>query len=379
MIQNYEQIPLGKAQDLTQKKFGYLTALYRIKSNRKGTFWLCQCDCGNYVPVSATHLTSNHTTSCGCGRKQEQMKEMVGKQFGKLIVLSYDKTDTKGHTYWNCKCECGTEKVIRKDGLISGAVVSCGCYQKEKASENGKKRALDLTDQRFGRLIALYPTEQRMGNFVVWHCQCDCGNTKDIASRDLISGNTQSCGCLQSEVQKINCKKSLIDLTNKKFGKLKVLSLSERHSKYGQTYWLCQCDCGNQHIVRSSHLTGGQVQSCGCINYSIGEYNIIQILKKHNIEFEKEKIFLDFVYEDTGCHPRYDFYLPKYNRIIEFDGRQHFEESEFTETLENIQKRDQIKNNYAFKNNIQIVRIPYWERDNITLEMILGDTYLIKE
>ena len=29
-------------------------------------------------------------------------------------------------------------------------------------------------------------------------------------------------------------------------------------------------------------------------------------------------------------------------------------------------------------NNIQLVRIPYWERDNITLEMILGNKYLIK-
>lgn len=37
-----------------------------------------------------------------------------------------------------------------------------------------------------------------------------------------------------------------------------------------------------------------------------------------------------------------------------------------------------MKNDYAFINNIQLVRIPYWERDNITLEMILGDKYLIR-
>ena len=39
--------------------------------------------------------------------------------------------------------------------------------------------------------------------------------------------------------------------------------------------------------------------------------------------------------------------------------------------------RDAIKNEWAIKNNIPLVRIPYWERDNITLEMIMGDQYLI--
>ena len=41
------------------------------------------------------------------------------------------------------------------------------------------------------------------------------------------------------------------------------------------------------------------------------------------------------------------------------------------------QQRDQEKNEYAFSHNISLVRIPYWERDNITLDLILGDKYLI--
>lgn len=46
--------------------------------------------------------------------------------------------------------------------------------------------------------------------------------------------------------------------------------------------------------------------------------------------------------------------------------------------LETIQKRDKVKNNYALTHNIPLVRIPYWERDNITLDMIMGNQYLIK-
>jgi hypothetical protein len=42
------------------------------------------------------------------------------------------------------------------------------------------------------------------------------------------------------------------------------------------------------------------------------------------------------------------------------------------------QERDKIKNNYAISNNIDLVRIPYWKRDTMTIEMLLGNEYLIK-
>ena len=40
---------------------------------------------------------------------------------------------------------------------------------------------------------------------------------------------------------------------------------------------------------------------------------------------------------------------------------------------------DKIKNEYALSHNILLVRIPYWERDKITLDMILGSTYEVRE
>jgi hypothetical protein len=49
------------------------------------------------------------------------------------------------------------------------------------------------------------------------------------------------------------------------------------------------------------------------------------------------------------------------------------------ETLLQRQERDNRKNKWAMDNNIPLVRIPYWERDKITLEMILGSTYEVRE
>jgi hypothetical protein len=66
-------------------------------------------------------------------------------------------------------------------------------------------------------------------------------------------------------------------------------------------------------------------------------------------------------------------------RLIEFDGEQHYREvPQWRTSLEVIKQRDKEKNEYALSNNIPLVRIPYWERDNITLEMIMDDKYLIK-
>lgn len=68
-------------------------------------------------------------------------------------------------------------------------------------------------------------------------------------------------------------------------------------------------------------------------------------------------------------------------RLIEFDGRQHYESYpdswEQNCPLEVRQKRDEEKNQYAKKYSIPLVRIPYWERDNITLEIIMGGKYLL--
>lgn len=54
---------------------------------------------------------------------------------------------------------------------------------------------LDLTGQRYGRLVVTGPYVNRK-----WTCRCDCGNTKEIFISSLRKGLTKSCGCLNSEL-----------------------------------------------------------------------------------------------------------------------------------------------------------------------------------
>lgn len=134
---------------------------------------------------------------------------LTNQKFERLTAI-YKCNYKKGNKYpWHCICDCGNECDVPTSDLIKGKVKSCGCLRKEKASQigaktgvvNGKKRAKDLSGQRFGQLIAISPTNKRRGTNIIWYCECSCGNTIEVASHDLISGNTSSCGCLKSKGQ----------------------------------------------------------------------------------------------------------------------------------------------------------------------------------
>ncbi len=57
---------------------------------------------------------------------------------------------------------------------------------------------IDLTNRRFGRLVALV-RHGRLRSYATWKCSCDCGNIAIVVSGYLLSGRTQSCGCIRTE------------------------------------------------------------------------------------------------------------------------------------------------------------------------------------
>lgn len=60
---------------------------------------------------------------------------------------------------------------------------------------------LDLTGQRFGRLVAIRDSGERTNSKeVIWECKCDCGEFSFVRSAALRIGDIKSCGCLRKEV-----------------------------------------------------------------------------------------------------------------------------------------------------------------------------------
>jgi hypothetical protein len=60
----------------------------------------------------------------------------------------------------------------------------------------------DLTNRRFGRLVAIAPARQAKSGKIIWLCRCDCGKMHEVKVDNLTGGHTQSCGCLVSECKR---------------------------------------------------------------------------------------------------------------------------------------------------------------------------------
>lgn len=133
--------------------------------------------------------------------------------------------------------------------------------------------------------------------------------------------------------------------------------------------------CGNIFVSSLRNFTqyGGQVcPDCSGIK-SLGERRIEEYLQDNNIEYIPQHWFNDC--RDINPLP-FDFYIPNKNTIIEFDGRQHFEDTNwFTYSLETTQKHDSIKNEYCELNNINLIRINYKQINHIN--EILDDLLVV--
>ena len=62
-------------------------------------------------------------------------KNLKGKVFGRLTVLSFSHTNKNRHSIWDCECCCGNRVKVLTGKLTTGQTKSCGCLQKERASD----------------------------------------------------------------------------------------------------------------------------------------------------------------------------------------------------------------------------------------------------
>lgn len=273
------------------------------------------------------------------------------------------------------------------------------------------KKMIDISGQRFGNLVALFPV--RSHGKVKWLCQCDCDNLVVVITAALQNGNTKSCGCLQRKKTenrwqeyreihnvigqtygeltiirfvgvedgqaiysfKCSCGKCVnlpiervkrgntsscghlwidwndsykSDIIGQRFGRL-VARNFVGIDKHGSTLFLCDCDCGNTTILPRYSLTENRTHSCGCI-VSVGESNIKKILNDTKIKYRPQYVFKDLK-SDEGGHLLYDFAIFDDDcnvvRLIEFDGKQHERPYDFFGGEEKFLK---VKKNDALKN-----------------------------
>ena len=246
------------------------------------------------------------------------------------------------HSIYGCD-ECGYESSAEKNRLSVDNVASI------VGSKNGNilKNPQDYINSKTNNLII----------------QCGaCGENfiTSLSSQVNSNGNCQKCGNIMNAVQLILPSDEVERRINSVNGNI-LLNKDDYHKNNARNLNI-RCSCGNIFTTSLVNYQEGTNRCQVCSQrISSGEMLVISILDELNIEYIKE-------YKFSDCKAKkelpFDFYLPKYKKIIEFDGEHHFSPIFGEEAFERTQRNDAIKNKYCEDNNIPLLRIPFWEGSN---------------
>jgi len=213
-------------------------------------------------------------------------------------------------------------------------------------------KKIDLTGQRFGRLVVLYESEERKGGRVTWHCRCDCGNEVDIRGGDLTSGRTTSCGCYKRER---TAEARTVHGMNRR---------GERHPVYG--VWaaiLTRCENPNHKQYKDYGGRGIKV----CDEWHDAQVFIDWALANNwRKSLTLDRVNNDGNYEPSNCHwvtRKENNRNKRSNRLITFDGK--------TQTM--AEWAEELNISYhALKHRISRY---HWPIERALTESIRGRTY----
>lgn len=232
----------------------------------------------------------------------------------------------------------------------------------------------DITGQTFDRITVLELTDKKNNdNRWLWKCQCNCKD-KPIIYRSmhfLKSSPIRSCGCRQREFVIAKNKANAYNIAGERKGTLTAIKRLKNKTSSNGAVWQIKCDCGNIFPLsigewnRDKYGDGHRARlTCPlCSTKSKGQLLLRNIFKENNVFIQEEWTDNNKCRNPkTNAPLRFDFYLPDYNCCIEYDGEQHFfsKGGYFSEEFVNeVKKRDSIKNEYCRNNNIKLIRIPY--------------------
>jgi len=184
-------------------------------------------------------------------------KDISGQRFNKLIAIEpTEKRNGSGCIVWKCQCDCGNSRLVPSKYLLDGSVKSCGCH-----------RFIDVTGQRFGRLVVIEFIEKR-SRFPFWLCRCDCGNDAIVNVYALLNGRTVSCGCRRKSITLLPEGEASFNCVYKSYKQnadardiLFELTREEFKNLTSQNCYYCGLETRQYSKWRSDHQNGAYVHN----------------------------------------------------------------------------------------------------------------------
>ena len=328
----------------------------------------CKCKiCGDEYETSYDSLIQGrmHRKCASCTAlsdlrlSQDEVIKRV-KSFGNNILIDFSNYYSSD-SLLDCKCEaCNHKWKAKQRNLIRGR----GC---PKCSQNRRNRSKyksfscyeELLNDMNLTVISDYVNATTPVKLKCKNCGNEFESTLTYISQHLI-------GCKTCKKEEIRVEKSIkfIDILNKKNRSIKLIG--EFIDMSTPTTFLCT-KCNNT-FERTPHDLLRSVTCPNCVTNSKLEYFIKLYLDKNNFDYKLHQPF-DGLYGVNGGLLSYDFYLPKYNLLIEAQGRQHEKPIDYFggEKSFIIQKEhDKRKYEYALNNKYNFEEIWYYDINNIS-------------
>ena len=322
---------------------------------------------------------------CGANKKYYQNKGYVFTKNGDTFDVNVQDLPHNADIHLKIQCDdCGAEYQMTCAGYFKGYEKSiknntrlqhfCDACKFKHRQENLYTKAIQACKKKGYILLSDKSEILCNTSYVKYLCPSHGEQKMRIANLIFGKGCPDCVGLKNSE--RFRLSPDDVEKRVRECGG-NLLNKYDYINRYEQNLLIECFECGKPFVTSLVLFTqhGGQVcHDCSGIE-SIGEKKIRTYFENNKIEFTPQKWFLHC--RDKRPLP-FDFYLPDYNTIIEFDGRQHFGETDyFTYSFEETKRHDEIKNNYCKANGIYLIRIPYWKVDKI--EQILDNELILHE
>lgn len=335
---------------------------------------ILKCECGNnYTSTFAQVKAINQFQCPKCSYKESSKKQSHSYKYVKDFIENKSNSGCKllTSTYINAKqildirCKCGEIFQISFDSFVRAKKRQCNmcgyAITGEKLANPYEQIKKDIESKNNCKLVTKKDDYINTRTPII--IKCKCGNQYSTTYFSFINSKGQCQKCAYEDIGLQNTKthedfiKEVYNLVGDEYTILDKytnakIKIKIKHNKCGYIY----------KVTPDSFLQGTRCLKCAS---SKGEITISEYLRNKNIRFM-------FEYKFDDCKNKrplpFDFYLPDYNICIEYDGGQHYRPIDYfggKKRFKYIQQNDNIKNQYCKGNNIPLLRIPYWEFDNI--------------
>lgn len=320
--------------------------------------------CKHIWQTTPSHvLRGQGCPECALGKTRKTNDEFINEL--KLInpKIKVHEKYINNHTKLLCECLIdGNIWYASPNSLLTNH--GCPeCWKKSKILEEGQ--FFKLAEENCPDIKILSSYTKASDNYL---CECKvCGHKWTISGTHIIQGKTGCRECYRKNKRLTNDEfiERLSKITNL------IIPLDEYFDSNTKIKFKCKvCD----HVWDAAPFSILSGNGCPECKYSSGEQKIKEVLNKYNISYIPQKTFNDLKGLGGKCLS-YDFYLPQYNLLIEFQGKQHECPIEYfggEEKFKIQQEHDKRKKEYTKLHKINLIEIWYYDIDNI--EEILNKT-----